>query len=83
MKIDEILDNYPELDSTRKAELKEELLGLFNVIGCCFNHKLEIITELDNKAKHLLHYDKIKRREWTEFKHKIMKDFKLDIWNNQ
>lgn len=31
IKIDEILENYPELDSSRKAELKEELLGLFGV----------------------------------------------------
>jgi hypothetical protein len=31
IKIDEILENYPELDSSRKAELKEELLGLFSV----------------------------------------------------
>lgn len=31
MKIDKILENYPELDSSRKAELKEELLGLFSV----------------------------------------------------
>ena len=33
MKIDKILENYPELDSSRKAELKEELLGLFSVSG--------------------------------------------------
>ena len=31
MNIDKILENYPELDSSRKAELKEELLGLFSV----------------------------------------------------
>ena len=30
-KLDEILENYPELDSSRKAELKEEILILFNV----------------------------------------------------
>lgn len=29
IKIDKIIENYPELDSTRMAELKEELLNSF------------------------------------------------------
>ena len=46
MKIDEILENYPELDSSRKAELKEELLGLFSVSNSALIDYIENDAEI-------------------------------------
>ena len=60
MKIEKILENYPELNNSRKAELKEELLGLFSVSTRTCTDALTTIIKwnehdkngTDNRAPH-------------------------------